>query len=56
METNYGEVNMETRNADAMPDNMAEKILGLFPQEKPKSTPGRPIAIDDGRLCGAEII
>ena len=40
-------------DADAMPDNMAEKILGLFPQEKQKSTPGRPIAIDDGRLFGA---
>jgi hypothetical protein len=37
----------------AWPDNMAEKILGLFSQEEPKTRPGRPIAIDDGRLFGA---
>jgi hypothetical protein len=36
-----------------LPDNMAEKILGLYTQEKPKPQPGRPIAIDDGRLLGA---
>jgi len=36
-----------------MPDNMAERILGLVSQEKPKPQPGRPIAIDDGRLWGA---
>lgn len=35
------------------PDNMAEKILGLFTQVKLKPQPGRPIAIDDGRLFGA---
>src|SRR5258708_3399415 len=38
---------------DIVPDNMAEKILGLVSQEKPKPRPGRPIAIDDGRLLGA---
>lgn len=38
---------------DFVPDNMAEKILGLVSQEKPKPQPGRPIAIDDGRLWGA---
>ncbi len=37
----------------SLPDNVVEKILGLFPQEKPKTQPGRPIAIDDGRLFGA---
>lgn len=35
------------------PDNMAEKILGLVSEEEPKTPPGRPIAIDDGRLFGA---
>jgi hypothetical protein len=34
-------------------DNVAEKILGLFSQEKTAPQPGRPIAIDDGRLWGA---
>lgn len=36
-----------------MRDNMAEKILGLVSPEKTKLQPGRPIAIDDGRLWGA---
>jgi hypothetical protein len=35
------------------PDNMAEEILGLVSEEEPKAQPGRPIAIDDGRLFGA---
>jgi len=38
---------------DIVPGNMAEKILGLVSKEKPKPQPGRPIAIDDGRLWGA---
>jgi hypothetical protein len=37
----------------SVPDNVVRKILGLFPQEKPKKQPGRPIAIDDGSLFGA---
>jgi hypothetical protein len=38
--------------ADIWPDNMAEKVLGLVSEEEPKTQPGRPIAIDDGRLLG----
>lgn len=37
----------------SLPDNMAKKILGLSTQGKPKAQPGRPIAIDNGRLLGA---
>jgi len=37
---------------ETQPDNMAEEI-GVFFTEKPKPEPGRPLAIDDGRLFGA---
>jgi hypothetical protein len=36
-----------------VPDNMAEKILGLVSQPNPRPQAGRPIAIDDDRLFGA---
>lgn len=34
-------------------DIVADKMVGLLTEEKPKSEPGRPLAIDDGRLLGA---
>src|SRR5436305_12623780 len=37
---------------ESPPDNMAEKMMAYF-SEKPKPDPGRPLAIDDGRLWGA---
>lgn len=37
---------------DLTSDNAAEKMMAFFPEE-PKPEPGRPIAIDDGRLWGA---
>jgi hypothetical protein len=36
---------------ESPPDNMAEKMMAYF-SEKPKPDPGRPLAIDDGRLFG----
>jgi hypothetical protein len=34
-------------------DIVADKMVSLLTEEKPKSESGRPIAIDDGRLLGA---
>lgn len=34
-------------------DIVADKMVGLLAEEKLKSEPGRPLAIDDGRLLGA---
>jgi hypothetical protein len=38
---------------DLTPDNAAGKMMASFSAEKPKPEPGRPIAVDDGRLWGA---
>jgi hypothetical protein len=38
---------------DSVPDNMADKILALGSEEKPKPQPGRPIAIEDDSLLAA---